>query len=177
MTQSAETHVLSTATWIERSIFFLRNERVMLDADLAELYGVQTKVLLQAVKRNLDRFPEDFMFQLCEEEFRDLRKRFGEAASWGGRRHLPYAFTEQGVAMLSGVLRSKTAIEANIEIMRAFVRLRRFLQSHDDLAARLAEMEKKYDTKFKVVFQAIRELMAPQAPTRRRIGFGVSEPD
>ncbi|MEM7354839.1 MAG: ORF6N domain-containing protein [Acidobacteriota bacterium] len=173
----SEIQAVTTSRKIDQSILFLRNERVMLDADLAKLYGVETRVLVQAVKRNLERFPEDFMFQLCAEEFRDLREQAIAAPTWGGRRHPPYAFTEQGVAMLSGVLRSKTAISANIEIMRAFVRLRRFLQSHDELANQLVNMEKNYDAKFKVVFQAIRELMTPTEPARRQIGFQAGEAD
>lgn len=155
---------------IERAILLIRGQKVMLDADLAELYGVEPRVLIQAVKRNLDRFPEDFMFQLTKAEFGDLRSQI-VISSWGGRRYPPYAFTEQGVAMLSSVLRSKRAVRVNIEIMRAFVRLRRMLASHKELAMKLEELEKKYDTQFKVVFDAIRELMAPPEPQRRRIGF------
>lgn len=167
----------ATPAHIERSIFLLRGERVMLDTDLAGLYGVKTKALVQAVKRNLDRFPGDFMFQLSEEEFRDLRSRTANTSSWGGRRHPPYVFTEHGVAMLSGVLRSQRAVQVNIEIMRAFVRLRGLLASHEKLAASLTEMERKYDEQFKAVFEALRELMKPDAPTQRRIGFGTGEAD
>ncbi len=170
-----ETTVVTSSVHIAEAILLLRGERVMLDADLAELYGVKTKVLVQAVKRNLDRFPEDFMFQLSDKEFRDLRSQIVASSSWGGRRHPPYAFTEQGVAMLSGVLRSERAVQVNIEIMRAFVRLRGLLASHGELAARLAEMERKYDARFKAVFEAIRELMKPQETARRRIGFGAGE--
>jgi hypothetical protein len=144
---------------------------VLLDSDLAELYGVETRVLNQAVARNRARFPEDFMFQLSPEEFGDLKSQF-VTSSWGGRRTAPYAFTEQGVAMLSSVLHSKRAIAVNIEIMRAFVRLRELLSGHAELARRLDELEKKYDAQFRVVFDAIRQLMAPPAtPPRRRIGF------
>jgi hypothetical protein len=129
------------------------------------------KVLNQAVKRNIERFPEDFMFQLSEEEFSDLKSQF-VTSSWGGiRRAAPYAFTEQGVAMLSSVLRSKRAVQVNVEIMRAFVRLRRMLASNEDLARKLDALEKKYDAQFKVVFDAIRQLMAPPTPKRRQIGF------
>jgi hypothetical protein len=144
----------------------------MLDSDLAELYGVATKVLIQAVKRNIDRFPDDFMFQLTKQELGNLRSQF-VTSSWGGRRYPPYAFTEQGVAMLSSVLRSDRAIHVNIEIMRAFVRLRQMLASNVELSRKLAALEKKYDAQFKVVFDAIRELMTPPAPKKKRpIGFG-----
>lgn len=156
---------------IEQKIFLLRSHKVMLDSDLAELYGVQTKALTRAVKRNLDRFPEDFMFQLTPGEVEDLRRQFGTSKGRGGRRYLPYVFTEQGIAMLSSVLRSKRAVQVNIMIMRAFVRLREMIASHKDLARRLAELEKKYDSQFKVVFDAIRQLMEPAKPRPRRIGF------
>jgi phage regulator Rha-like protein len=143
----------------------------MLSTDLAELYGVEPRVLVQAVKRNIERFPEDFMFQLNEEEFSDLKSQF-VTSSWGGiRRAAPYAFTEQGVAMLSSVLRSKRAVQVNVEIMRAFVRLRRMLATHEDLARKLDALEKKYDSQFKAVFDAIRQLMAPPEQKRRHIGF------
>jgi len=156
---------------IASRIVMLRGERVLLDADLAELYGVETKLLNRAVKRNRGRFPDDFMFQFTEEEAGNLRFQNG-TSSWGGRRYLPQAFTEQGVAMLSSVLHSKRAVMVNIEIMRAFVRLRRILSTHADLARKLVALEKKYDMQFKVVFDAIRELMAPPEPARkRRIGF------
>jgi hypothetical protein len=137
----------------------------MLDVHLAELYQVSTSALNKAVKRNLDRFPEDFMFQLTGDEFDSLRFHFGISNSArGGRRYLPYAFTEQGVAMLSSVLKSKRAIAVNIAVMRAFVRLRQILATHKELAERLAAMEKKYDHRFKVVFDALRQLMAPPPP-------------
>ena len=156
---------------IEQAIFLIRGQKVMLDVDLAKLYGVTTFNLNKAVKRNLDRFPEDFMFQLNYQEVRNLIFQFG-ISSWGGTRKLPRAFTEQGVAMLSSVLKSKRAVHVNIEIMRAFVKLREMLASHKDLALKLAEMEKKYDSQFKVVFDAIRELMAPIDPSPKpRIGF------
>jgi hypothetical protein len=129
---------------VEPVIRILRETRVMLDADLAALYGVETKLLLRAVRRNAERFPFDFMLQLSEEEFDDLRIQFGTSSSWGGRRFRPYAFTEQGVAMLSSVLHSPRAIQVNIEIMRAFVRQRAMLASHEDLSRRLATLEKKY---------------------------------
>jgi hypothetical protein len=156
-------------------IVMLRGERVLLDADLAELYGVETKQLNRAVRRNRDRFPDDFMFPLTGEEAGNLRYQNG-TSSWGGRRYLPQAFTEQGVAMLSSVLHSKRAVMVNIEIMRAFVRLRQILATHADLARKLAALEKKYDAQFKSVFDAIRELMTPPEPKpRRRIGFVADE--
>lgn len=156
---------------IERTIRLFRGERVILDADLAALYGVGTKVLNQAVKRNRDRFPADFMFQLAKEEFEHLRSQT-VTSSWGGRRRPPYAFTEHGVAMLSSVLNSPRAVQVNIEIVRAFVRLRQVLASHKDLARKFAALEAKYDSQFKAVFDAIRQLMTPPPnPRRRSIGF------
>jgi hypothetical protein len=156
---------------IERSILLIRGQKVMLSTDLAELYQVEPRVLVQAVKRNIARFPEDFMFQLTEEEFYNLKSQF-VISSWGGlRRAKPYAFTEQGVAMLSSVLNSERAIKVNIEIMRAFIRMRRLLASHADLARKLEALEKKYDTQFKVVFEAIRRLMELPESKKRPIGF------
>jgi len=163
---------------IERSILLIRRPKVILSTDLAELYQVEPRVLVQAVKRNIDRFPQDFMFQLTEEEYSNLKSQI-VISSWGGlRRSTPYAFTEQGVAMLSSVLHSKRAIQVNIEIMRAFVRLRRMLASNRELAKRLDDLEKKYDAQFRVVFDAIRKLMVPpeSEPPKRRIGFLVEEP-
>ncbi len=142
----------------------------MLSPDLAELYGVETKVLMQAVRRNLDRFPGDFAFQLSDQDVRNLRSQI-VTSSWGGTRYFPYAFTEQGVAMLSSVLRSPQAVAVNIEIMRIFVRMRRFAETNKELAARLDELEERYDDQFKAVFEAIRELMAPKAGAKRPIGF------
>ena len=143
----------------------------MLDRDLGELYEVETRTLVQAVKRNQDRFPSDFMFRLSDEEFRHLRSQL-VISSWGGRRYQPYAFTEQGVAMLSSVLRSERAAVVNIAIMRTFVRLRRILTTDALLSRKLDELEGKFDRQFQVVFKAIRELMAPDPrPTNRRIGF------
>ncbi len=157
---------------IERRILLIRGQKVMLDADLAALYGVPTKALNQAVKRNLDRFPSDFMFQVTRKESEILRSQFVTSNEGrGGRRYNPLAFTEQGVAMLSSVLRSGRAVQVNIAIMRAFVKLREMLASHRGLARRLDEMEKKYDTQFKVVFDAIRELMKPPEKPLRKIGF------
>lgn len=160
---------------IESRILLIRGQKVLLDADLAGLYGVSTGTLVQAVKRNIDRFPIDFMFQLNVREHSNLRSQYVISSleqSHGGRRYLPYAFTEQGVAMLSSVLRSRRAVRVNVEIMRAFVRLRRILASHSDLDRKLADLEVKYDGQFRVVFEAIRQLMeTPEEPPRDRIGF------
>ena len=160
---------------IERRIYFIRDQKIMLDKDLAELYGVETKRLVEAVKRNIRRFPHDFMFQLNEEENDLLRSQIATSnisTGRGGRRYAPYAFTEQGVAMLSSVLRSPRAIDVNVEIMRAFVRLRRMLASNVELARKLETLEKKYDSQFKVVFDAIRQLMEPaESKGKRHIGF------
>ena len=143
----------------------------MLSLDLALLYGVSTKALVQAVKRNAERFPADFMFQLSDQEWANLRSQI-VTSSWGGTRYQPYVFAEQGVAMLSGVLKSRRAIAVNVEIMRAFVRLRRILAEHADLAARLDRLEQQYDAQFRMVFDAIRELMAPpEPPEPKRIGY------
>jgi len=155
---------------VNQKIYFIRGHRIMLDVDLAKLYGVQTGALNRAVRRNRLRFPSDFMFQLSENEAKILICQIG-ISSWGGRRHLPFVFTEQGVAMLSSVLRSERAAFVNIEIMRAFVKLREILLSHKDLAQRLFNLEKKYDAQFKEVFDAIRELMKPPEIKRRRIGI------
>jgi len=160
---------------IEKAIVLVREQKVMLDRDLAELYGVTTGNLNKAVKRNLDRFPPDFMFQLKQEEYESLRFQFGILKKGQHSKYLPYAFTEQGVAMLSSVLRSKRAVNVNIEIMRAFVRLRQFLSAHKELKQKLEEMEMKYDEQFQVVFEAIRQLMTPPDPPRKRIGFEAKE--
>lgn len=179
---------------IEAAIVVLRGHRVMLDEDLAALYGVEVKVLNQAVARNAERFPDDFMFRLSDKEARILRSQsvtskfeLSEKTNESGlrsqtvtlekgrgqhRKYLPYAFTEQGVARLSSVLRSPRAVKVNVEIMRAFVRLRRLLQSNAELAAKPAELETKYDGQFKIVFDAIRELMTPPEAARRPIGCG-----
>lgn len=157
---------------VERKILLIRGERVMLDADLAAMYGVTTRALVQAVRRNPARFPADFMFQLTSDEAERLRSQTVISKSGrGGRRTMPYAFTEQGVAMLSSVLRSPRAVRVNVEIMRAFVRLRAMLSTHVDLARKLLALEKKYDAQFRVVFDAIRELMTPEPKARRPIGF------
>jgi len=173
----------------------------MLDRDLAILYGIETRVLKQAVKRNRERFPDDFMFELTRKELRNISQGMMSSSendegadsqsleeqrnailtsqsvisSWGGRRALPYAFTEQGVAMLSSVLNSPRAIKVNIAIMRAFVQLRQFSSSHADLTRKLDDMEKKYDAQFRIVFDAIRELMKPPEPKKKEIGFRIRE--
>ena len=160
---------------IQSKIYLIRGQKVMLGPHLAELYGVETKVLIQAVKRNSERFPKDFMFQLTNQEFINLKSQI-VTSSWGGiRRANPYAFTEQGVAMLSSVLRSRRAIEVNLQIMRTFVRLRQMLASHSELARKLAALEKKYDAQFRVVFNAILALTAEPEKPNRKIGFEVKE--
>ena len=175
---------------IARHILLFREQRVMLDADLADLYGVETKVLVQAMKRNLERFPADFMFQLSAEEFSNLRSQLVTSSSgYGGRRYAPYAFTEQGVAMLSSVLKSPRAIAINIEIMRAFVQVRAALATHQDLAKQLSELQDKTESlamshetfsrntrhQLKQVFDTLRELMTPPEPAKRPIGFVTPE--
>jgi len=159
---------------IEGNILFLRGQKVMLDRDLAALYDVPTKALKQAVKRNADRFPSDFMFEMNEEEMADMRSQT-VTSKRGGTRYAPMAFTEQGVAMLSSVLNSPRAIQVNIAIMRTFARLRQMLASHADLAIKLENLEKKYDKQFRVVFDALRQLMADPKPNRKQIGFVVKE--
>lgn len=169
---------------VERKIYVMRGQKVLLDSDLAELYQVETKALNQAVKRNVDRFPDDFMFQLSSEEAESLRSQIATSSlksqfvtskeHRGGRRSLPYAFTEHGVAMLSSVLNSKRAVHVNIVIIRAFIKLREILATHKDLARRLDNLERKYsehDDELKTVFDAIRELLSPDSPPQRRIGF------
>lgn len=177
MTNKKQDSVSIPPEIIENKIFLIRDQKVMLDRDIAELYGVQTRDLNKAVRRNSDRFPEDFMFQLTTEEFSDLKYHFG-TSRWGGTRKLPFAFTEQGVSMLSSVLRSKRAILVNIAIMRAFVKLRQMLVTHEDLRKKLADLERKYekhDNQIKAVFDAIRELMKEPAKPKREIGFRVKE--
>ena len=162
---------------IARAILVIRGEKVMLDSDLAALYGVTTGNLNKAVKRNADRFPTDFMFQLDAEEVANLKFQFG-ISSWGGRRLLPYAFTEQGVAMLSSVLNSERAVKVNIAIMRAFVKLRETLDTNRELATKFAELERrvgKHDEEIAAILEAIRQLMAPSEKPRREIGFHVRE--
>ena len=163
---------------IEQRIMVIRGQKALLDSDLAELYGVETKMLLRQVKRNITRFPSDFMLQLTQKEWDNLRCQIGTSNGRGGRRYLPYVFTEQGVAMLSSVLGSERAIEVNIHIMRVFVKLRQLLSSHKELARKIEEMEKQYDYQFTVVFDAIKKLMEPPAPQKKRkIGYIVSNDD
>lgn len=156
---------------IENAILQLRGEKVILDSELANLYGVETRSLVQAVKRNSERFPDDFMFQLTRNEFDALRSQFVISKGRGGRRYLPYAFTEHGAIMAANVLNSDRAVQASVQVVRAFVRLRQILASNAELASTLEELEKKYDRQFKVIFDAIRELMTPPAPKRKEIGF------
>jgi phage regulator Rha-like protein len=169
---------LVPAEVIERKIFVIRGQKVILSTELADLYGVEPKVLVQAVKRNADRFPSDFMFQLDKQEFTNLKSQ-SVTSSWGGlRRAMPYAFTEQGVAMLSSVLKSKRAVQVNIAIMRAFVKLREMLATHKELAHKLAQLEKKierHDEELGAIFDAIRLLMAEPEPKEKKIGFIVKE--
>lgn len=161
---------------IERRIFLIRGEKVLLDADLAQLYNVTTSALNQAVKRNIDRFPDDFMFQLDATETANLTSQSVTSSSHGGRRRAPYAFTEQGVAMLSSVLRSDRAVQVNVQIMRTFVRLREILSSTSNLTDKLTQLESKYDKQFRMVFDAIRELMSDHdhkqaEQKRKKIGY------
>ena len=161
---------------IESRIYEIRGQRIMFDRDLAELYGVRTKALKQAVSRNIERFPPDFMFILTYQEFANLRSQIVTSSSrqWGGTRYKPMAFTEQGVAMLSSVLRSKRAAQVNIEIMRAFVRLREMLSTHKELAQKIAELEERlgeHDEQIQVIFEAIHQLMSPPDKPPKKIGF------
>jgi len=158
---------------IERKIYLIRGQKVMLDRDLAQLYGVETRVLNQAVRRNIDRFPPDFMFPLTREEIMNL----SQIVISSRIKHAPnvFVFTEHGVAMLSSVLSSQRAVQVNIQIMRTFAKLRELISQHKDLARRLDNLEKKYDTQFKVVFDAIRQLMATPEPKKKKIGFVVRE--
>lgn len=161
---------------IQGMILQLRGQKVLLDRDLATLYGIETKALKRAVKRNGPRFPDDFMFVMTQGELTDWRRQFGASNSERmGLRYPPMAFTEQGVAMLSSVLNSERAIAVNIAIMRTFARLRHLLASHAELACKLEELEKKYDKQFRVVFDALRELMTPPKSAPKQIGFGVRE--
>jgi len=161
---------------IERHIYLIREHKVMLDEDLAELYGVPTKRLNEQVSRNLNRFPDDFMFRLTREEIDSLRSQNATSnVGRGGRRSLPRAFTEHGILMLSSFLRSERAVHVNIAIMRAFVRLRRLMVSHEHLTRNIIAMERKYDAQFKVGFDAIRELMKPASKSVRNIGFVVPD--
>jgi phage regulator Rha-like protein len=159
---------------IEKKILLIRGQKVILDRDLAELYGVEVKQLKRQVRRNMDRFPTDFMFQLSKEEHESLRRHFGTLKRGEHSKYLPYSFTEQGVAMLSSVLNSKRAIKVNIEIMRAFVRLREILSTHKELAHKLMALERKigkHDEEIKVIFEAIHQLMMPPEKPKKKIGF------
>jgi len=155
---------------ITNKIYLVREQQILLDQDLAELYDVETKHLIQAVKRNKTRFPDDFMFQLSEKEFQILRSQI-VTSSWGGRRYPPYAFTEQGVAMLSSVLQSKRAVYVNIAIMRTFVQLRKLSYNYAELLQKIEAIEKKYDKQFKIVFDVIRKLIEPPSKTKEEFGF------
>lgn len=163
---------------IEKRIYIIRSQKVMLSTQLAELYNVEVRVLVQAVKRNIDRFPSDFMFQLSKSEFEDLKSQI-VISSWGGaRRSRPYAFTEQGVAMLSSILNSKEAIKVNIQIMRAFVKLREILSTHKELAQKLKELELKidsHDQQIQAIFDVINQLITPPDPPKRKMGFTIDE--
>jgi hypothetical protein len=165
------TKTKAIADRIRQSIFLIRGQKVMLDAHLAELYAVETRELIQAVTRNRTRFPRDFMFQLSKREYANLRSQFVISSLWGGRRSTPYAFTEQGVAMLATVLRSRRAIGVNIEIVRAFVYLRRLISEHAELARRIDELEARYDGNFQAIFDAIRGLIAQPEKQHKRIGY------
>ena len=167
-------HSLIPAERIEQAIVLIRGKKVMLDRDLAAIYAIETRALVQAVKRNRERFPADFMFQLSKAEFADWRSQvvMSNPALRMALRRRPYAFTEQGVAMLSSVLRSERAIQVNIMIMRVFVRLRIILAGNKELARKLEELEQKYDAQFRVVFEAIRRLMQPETESQKEpIGF------
>jgi hypothetical protein len=155
---------------ISTHIFMARGHKLMLDADLAQIYGVETKVLNQAVKRNPQRFPPDFMVQLTEVEWDNLRSQF-VTSSWGGRRTLPFAFTEHGAVMLASVLNSGHAVQASLYVVRAFIKMREFLTAHIELSRKLQELEAKYDDQFAMVFAAIKQLITPPSEPRERIGF------
>lgn len=155
---------------IENKIFVIRGRKVMFDRDLASLYWVKTSQLTRQVRRNIKRFPDDFMFHLTGEEFTNLKRHFG-TSSWGGTRKLPYVFTENGVAMLSSVLNSERAIQVNIQIMRTFTKVREMLLTHKELKQKIEEMEKKYNYQFKIVFDAIKQLLEPPEKPKRKIGF------
>ena len=161
---------------IESKIIFIRNIKVMLDKDLAFLYDVETKILKRAVNRNIERFPEDFMFKLSKKEYDELlRCQFGTLKRGQHSKYLPYAFTENGVAMLSSVLNSEQAIKVNIQIMRTFTKIREMILNHKDLTNKIDSLEKKYDNQFKVVFDAIRKLITPSTKPKKRIGFTAKE--
>lgn len=170
MTESS-THIPSEH--VEQAIYLIHGQKVMLDCDLASLYDVETRVLNQAVKRNIERFPDDFMFELTRDEIRNI----SQIVICSSIKHAPkvFAFTEQGVAMLAGVLKSPRAVEVNITIMRTFVKMRKMLESSEELSRKIAELEAKYDDQFRLIFEAIRELMLPQEASDHTIGFHVKE--
>ncbi|MCK4558646.1 MAG: ORF6N domain-containing protein [Calditrichia bacterium] len=155
---------------ITSKIYRIRNQKVLLDQDIADLYGVETRHLVQAVKRNINRFPDDFMFQLSKEEFKILRSQI-VTSSWGGRRYPPYVFTEQGIAMLSSVLQSERAVNVNIAIMRAFVQLRKLSYNYTELHKKIETIERKYDKQFRVVFEAIKQLIETPKKPKGKFGF------
>jgi hypothetical protein len=162
--------VITKSEIIINKIYIIRNMKVMLDKDLAELYGVETKRLKERVRRNIRRFPDDFMFQLTPNEFNNLRSQFA-SSSWGGSRYAPMVFTEQGVAMLSSVLNSERAIQVNIHIMRAFILLRKMVTNHNDLRKKIEDIEKQYNEQSKVVFDALKQLLIEEERPKKRIGF------
>ena len=166
-----ETSLIIPAERIQQCIYLVRKQKVILDSDLAVLYGVETKALVRAVKRNIDRFPDDFMFQLTRSEFDNFLRCQNGTSSWGGRRYLPYAFTEQGVAMLSSVLRSKRAVQVNIAIMRTFVKLRRILEDNALLRRKIESMERKYDEQFQQVFTVLKYMIAEENKPKQPFGF------
>ena len=172
--QTSSRKSIVPVAFISQKIFFVRGTRVMLDADLARLYGVETKNLNKGVKRNASRFPGDFMFQLSSKETQFLRFQIGTSKGvQGGRRYAPYAFTEQGIAMLSSVLRSARAVQVNVAIMRTFVRLREMLTTHEELRRKIDAMEKRYDARFQAVFDTIRHMLETPVPAKKPIGFHV----
>ena len=170
MPRKASRNLTVPTETIASKIYLIRGQKVMLDRDLAELYGVQTKVLKQAVRRNIGRFPSDFMFELNSKEFQDLRSQI-VTSSWGGLRYLPMAFTEQGVAMLSSVLSSERAVQVNIQIVRTFTKLRRMLATHEELKRKIENMEKQYDENFQIVFEAIKQLFNEEDKPKTKIGY------
>ena len=170
MSQKVPQKLTLTKEIIASKIYFIRGQKIMLDQDLAKLYGVETAQLKRAVRRNRDRFPDDFMFELSKSELDDLRCQIG-TSRWGGTRYIPFAFTEQGVAMLSGVLNSDRAIKVNIQIMRTFTQLRNMLTTHEDLKSKIEAMEKKYDEQFRIVFEAITQLIEEDEKPKKKIGY------
>lgn len=178
-TSKTSKEIIITDDLVVKKIHLIRGQKVMLDRDLAELYGVETKILNQAVKRNLNRFPVDFMFQLNNKEFKNLKSQI-VTSSWGGLRKLPFVFTEQGIAMLSSVLNSEIAISVNIQIIRVFTRMRQILLTHKDILLQLEKIERKltgHDEDIQLIFQYLKQLLSPPQQPRRRIGFKTSKQD